>query len=203
VGGESNADNIGQQLSNPVDWAFSPQVLSFRNAGYTSVISHADSGLPLYLQMDGADGDTALNSTLAHLKSSVTDTAGIYVHLNETVADSGVYRVASSPESQASTGTTSDQAAYRLGAGEGEAITAAFAPDTSKTAALSLSACPRGDSDQSGQVNISDMIALLRIVLALDQQPQNEDQSCLQDLDVNGVVNILDVIGALRIVLEL
>jgi parallel beta-helix repeat protein len=188
--------DIGQpgsssRLSNPVDWAFSPASISFRDSGYASALSNVPPGSPLYIQMSGAGSDTTnANSTLVRVKSSATDATGIYVHLDETGADTGIYRTAETPETLASLGASSDQSIYRLGAAEGETATASFAADASVVTSALVLQCLVGDADNIGGVTVADIISLMRIAIGADPQPQTSQEICRQDIDGSGSVDI-------------
>lgn len=203
VGGQNTATHIGQQLANPVDPGFSPTAILFEDPTYGASVSFMDPGSQLYLQLQGTGADASSNSAVALVKSSATDTTGIYVHLDETGGSTGIYRTAESPETLASIGASTDQTIYRLGAVEGETVSAIFAADPSISVTAAVTRCLRGDADLNSSLNIMDIVSLLRISISLEPQPQTLNERCSQDVDGSGAVDILDAIGAGRILLGL
>ncbi len=195
--------NIVPKMSFPLDRSFSPSAISFKDSAYEAAVSSLAADSMLYVQLEGTGGDPAVNSVLVHIKSSNTDSRGIYLHLNETGGGTGIYRTAETSENQASVGALTDRSLFRLGAGAGETITASLASDPSVASTVEIFQCLKGDADGDGSVEIADIIDLFRIGFHLDPQPQTEEQRCTQDLDENNEVTLRDAFRAVGILLGL
>ena len=95
------------------------QVVLKSDGSYTTDLTgNVEVDFPLYIQLEGTDGDAyTVNTTTVTVKSSTTDPAGISVTLTETGINTGIYR------NMATVRTTSNDAADEIGAATNETIT--------------------------------------------------------------------------------